>query len=102
MPFQKLLPDLYLWTDTANVYVLKDGDAAILIDLGDGSVLDHLAEIGVKHVEWVLFTSHHRELCQGYSRLKGAGTKIAAAERERAFFEKPTSFRKMKPDLFDP
>ena len=25
-------PDLYVWTDTCNVYVVKDGDAALLID----------------------------------------------------------------------
>ena len=47
--------DLFLWTDTCNVYVVRDGEAALLIDLGDGSVLDHLKDIGVKRVEWVLF-----------------------------------------------
>jgi hypothetical protein len=26
--------DLFVWTDTCNVYVLRDGDAALLIDLG--------------------------------------------------------------------
>ncbi|MEY4199356.1 MAG: hypothetical protein RLZZ265_1096, partial [Verrucomicrobiota bacterium] len=39
-------PNLFTWTDTCNVHVIRDGDAALLIDLGDGSVLDHLAEIG--------------------------------------------------------
>src|SRR5213593_3097280 len=57
-------PQLFAWSDTCNVYVLRDGDAALLIDLGDGSVLEHLGEIGVKRVEWVLFTHHHREQCQ--------------------------------------
>ena len=56
-PAAKNAPDLFAWTDTCNVYVLRDGDAALLIDLGDGSVLDHLSEIGVKRVEWVLFTT---------------------------------------------
>ncbi|MBE3134565.1 MAG: MBL fold metallo-hydrolase [Acidobacteria bacterium] len=94
-------PDLFVWTDTCNVYVLRDGDAALLIDLGDGSVLDHLAEIGVKRVEWVLFTHHHREQCQGGPRLRGTGAKVAAPEAERALFERPASFRKMKPSLGD-
>ena len=84
-------PDLYRWTDTCNVYVLRDGDAALLIDLGDGSVLDHLGEIGVKRVEWVLFTHHHREQCQGASRLKGSGAKVAGPEAERALFESQLS-----------
>src|SRR5690348_7594596 len=68
-PDAKLQPNLFLWTDTCNVWVLRDGDAALLIDLGDGSVLDHLPEIGVKRVEWVLFTQHHREQTQGAPRL---------------------------------
>ena len=96
-----LAPDLFLWTDTCNVYVLRDGDAALLIDLGDGSVLDHLAEIGVKRVEWVLFTHHHREQCQGAARLRGSSAKIAGPEAERALFERPATFRKMKPSLGD-
>jgi len=90
-----LCPDLFVWTDTCNVYVLRDGDAALLIDLGDGSVLDRLPDIGVKRVEWVLFTHHHREQCQGAPRLAGRGVKIAAPEAERARVERPASFRKM-------
>ncbi len=93
--------NVFVWTDTCNVYVFRDGDAALLIDLGDGSVLDHLPEIGVQRVEWVLFTHHHREQCQGYPRLKGRGAKLAAPEAERALFERPASFRKMKARLGD-
>jgi glyoxylase-like metal-dependent hydrolase (beta-lactamase superfamily II) len=98
----ELAPDWFAWTDTCNVYVLRDGDAALSIDLGDGSVLDHLGEIGVKHVERVLFTHHHREQCQGAPRLKGTGAKVAAPEAERALFERPTDFRKLNMRLGDP
>jgi glyoxylase-like metal-dependent hydrolase (beta-lactamase superfamily II) len=101
MRLEQILPDLYLWSDTCNVYVLRDGDAALLIDLGDGSVLEHLAEIGVKRVEWVLFTHHHREQCQGFARLKEWKAQVAAPEAERALFETPTAFRKMRPTLGD-
>jgi glyoxylase-like metal-dependent hydrolase (beta-lactamase superfamily II) len=97
----KLAPDAFVWADTCNVYVLRDGDAALLIDLGDGSVLDHLGEIGVKRVEWVLFTHHHREQCQGASRLRNTGAKVAAPELERELFEKPEGFRKMDVSLED-
>jgi glyoxylase-like metal-dependent hydrolase (beta-lactamase superfamily II) len=93
--------DLFVWTDTCNVYVLRDGDTALLIDLGDGSVLDHLEQIGVSQVEWVLFTHHHREQCQGAPRLQGRDTRIAAPEAERALFEEPMRFRKAKPSLGD-
>jgi glyoxylase-like metal-dependent hydrolase (beta-lactamase superfamily II) len=98
---EKLFGDLFVWTDTCNVYVLRDGEAALLIDLGDGSVLEHLSEIGVKRVEWVLFTHHHREQCQGYARLKGRNVKTAGPEGERALFEHPSTFRKAKPTLGD-
>ena len=94
-------PNLFTWTDTCNVHILRDGESALLIDLGDGSVLDHLAEIGVKNVEWVLFTHHHREQCQGAPKLKGRNVKIAAPDAERALFENPTSFRKMNVRLGD-
>jgi len=94
-------PDLYVWTDTCNVYVVKDGDAALLIDLGDGSVLDHLGEIGVKKAEWVLFTHHHREQCQGAPRLKGTGAQIGGPAAERDLFENPAKYRKMNVKLGD-
>src|SRR5690242_1765119 len=98
---EQLFPNLYAWSDTCNVFVLRDGDKALLIDLGDGSVLEHLSDIGIRTVEWVLFTHHHREQCQGYFRLKGSAAKIGAPAAERALFEQPESFRKMKPRLGD-
>jgi len=94
-------PNLFVWIDTCNVYVLRDGDAALLIDLGDGSVLDHLSRIGVKRVEWVLFTHAHREQCQGADRLQLWKPQIAAPEGEKALFQEPTRFRKVKPTLGD-
>ena len=98
----KAFPDLFTFSDTCNVYVLRDGDAALLIDLGDAGVLQHLPEIGVKRVEWVLFTHHHREQCQGLARLKEKSFKIAAPRAEQTLFERPADFRKMKPSLGDP
>lgn len=99
--FSEIDRDLFVWPSTCNTYVLRDGDAALLIDLGDGSVLDHLHRIGVKTVEWVLFTHHHREQTQGAARLKGLGAKVAVPANEKAFFETPTAFRKMQPTLGD-
>jgi len=101
MPFDRVADDVFVWADTCNVYVLRDGDAGLLIDFGDGSVVDHLGEIGVRSVEWVLFTHHHREQCQGAHRLAGLKAKVAGPEAERAMFERPGSFRKMKPALGD-
>lgn len=99
--FRELRPDLFQWTDTCNVYVLRDGDRALLIDLGDGSVLDHLSQIGVTTVEWILFTHHHREQCQGGRRLAELGAKVACSAIEKPLFESPANYRRMRPTLGD-
>src|SRR5258706_16405940 len=82
-PDAKAQPDLFLWSDTCNVWVLRDGDAALLANLGDGSVLEHLREIGGQRVEWVLFTDHHGAQCQGAPRLASTGAQCAAPAAER-------------------
>ena len=94
-------PDLFRWADTCNVYILRDGDAALLIDFGAGDVLDQLPRLGIRRVEWVLFTHHHREQLQGANRLAGTGARIAAPEAERALFEEPARFRKLQVSLGD-
>src|SRR5688572_955264 len=100
-PAPKELPDLFVWTDTCNVYVLKNGTSALLIDLGNGGVLKNLADIGVKQVDWILFTHHHRELCQGIDQVDRSNTKIAAPKEEQPLFETPNEFRKWYPTLGD-
>ncbi len=102
--FIPVAPDLFLWRSTCNSYLLRDGDAAIVFDLGDGSVLDALGDIGVKQLDWAIFTHHHREQCQGAAKLEAwrqRGTQVAAPENERELFEKPEIFRKMRPTLND-
>jgi glyoxylase-like metal-dependent hydrolase (beta-lactamase superfamily II) len=99
--FQEVAPDLFVWQSTCNSYVLRDGDAALLFDLGDGSVLDHLDEIDVKKIDWLLLTGHHRELLQGASRLNRTITKVAAPKAEQELLETPTAFRKWNPRLGD-
>lgn len=99
--FQQVEPGIHVWRDTCNVLVLRHDDAALLVNLGDGSVLDHLAGIGVQRVEWVLLTDHHRELCQGAPRLNRAITSVAASGTEQELLENPLAFRKWHPRLGD-
>ena len=101
MKFTQVAKDIYLFPDICNVYVIKSGELGLLIDLGTGDVLDHLKEIGINKIEWVLFTHHHREQTQGYPRLKNTGAKVAVPEVEKALFENPLNFRKMAPALSD-
>jgi hypothetical protein len=54
MKFTQVAKDIYLFPDICNVYVIKSGELGLLIDLGTGDVLDHLKEIGINKIEWVL------------------------------------------------
>ncbi len=68
--------------DTCNVYVLKSGRDAVLVDFGDGDVLDHLDELGVDRVTDVLLTHHHRDQLAGLQRAVDAGIRIWAPPLE--------------------
>ena len=68
--------------DTCNVYVVSTGDDAILIDFGDGRVLDELPALGVERVTDVLLTHHHRDQLGGLRRAADAGIRIWAPPSE--------------------
>jgi glyoxylase-like metal-dependent hydrolase (beta-lactamase superfamily II) len=50
-------------------------------------VLDHLSGTGVKQIDWVLHTHHHRDQCWGTPRLREHGARVAVPEYERHLFE---------------
>ncbi len=64
------------YRDTCNVYLLRDGRDAVLVDFGSGAVLDHLGAFGVDRVTDVLVTHHHRDQVQGLARAAAAGALI--------------------------
>jgi glyoxylase-like metal-dependent hydrolase (beta-lactamase superfamily II) len=90
--FERISDHLYRYSDICNVYVLTDGPRAILIDLGSGSVLDHLGEIGVSQVDWILHTHHHRDQCQGDRAANERGIPIAVPAHERTYFREVEVF----------
>jgi glyoxylase-like metal-dependent hydrolase (beta-lactamase superfamily II) len=75
-------PGVGRFRDTCNVYVLRSGRDAVLVDAGSGAVLDHLEELGVDRVTDVLLTHHHRDGAQGLARLAEAGARIWAPAAE--------------------
>jgi glyoxylase-like metal-dependent hydrolase (beta-lactamase superfamily II) len=77
---------LFLVQYTCNVYVLRSGREAVLIDFGNGDVLDHLAEIGVDRVTDVLMTHHHRDQGQGLRRAVEVGANIWVPHCEQDLF----------------
>ncbi|MCY3013893.1 MAG: MBL fold metallo-hydrolase [Planctomycetota bacterium] len=94
------VPDILLHRSTCNAWVLLDGAAALVVNLGDGSIVGELVARGVTP-EWILFTDHHREVCQGMPRVDRTVTKVATPAAERDLFERPLAFRPWRPSLGD-
>ncbi len=74
--------------DTCMVYAVRNGREAVLIDFGDGSILDRLGEFGIEQVTDVLMTHHHRDQGQGLPRAVAAGARIWVPDAERDLFER--------------
>jgi len=88
----QISPNLYVLQDTCNVYVLKNGDRAVLIDFGSGHVLKLLGQIGVTKVDAILHTHHHRDQCQGDARAVAERIPIQVPQHERHLFEDAENF----------
>ena len=80
-------PDVAVFRDACNVYVLRSGTDAVLVDAGSGDVLDALPELGVERVTDVVVTHHHRDGAQGLARLAAAGARIWVPPVERDLVE---------------
>lgn len=89
---RKLSENLFVFEDTCNVYVVRDHSACVLIDFGSGKILDHLGEMGVSRVDWILHTHHHRDQCQGDWKAIERGIPIAVPRHERHLFDDARNF----------
>ncbi len=88
----QVTPHLYVLRDTCNVYILKKGNRALLIDFGSGHVLKLLGQIGVTKVDAILHTHHHRDQCQGDARAVAERIPIHVPAHERDLFEDAENF----------
>jgi glyoxylase-like metal-dependent hydrolase (beta-lactamase superfamily II) len=84
----EVAPGVFLVRDTCNVYVLRSGREAVLVDFGSGSALDRLDELGVGRITDVLVTHHHRDQVQGLGRAADAGARILVPPVERDLFDR--------------
>ena len=93
--FERISEHLYRYEDTCAVYVVvnpNEPDRATLVDFGAGSILTHLGEIGVREVDWILHTHHHRDQCQGDRIAAERGLPIAVPAHERHLFDDVENF----------
>jgi glyoxylase-like metal-dependent hydrolase (beta-lactamase superfamily II) len=63
---------LHRLSDTCNVYLVRAGGDAVLIDFGSGAILDRL-DGQARDVRATLVTHHHRDQVQGLPRAVAAG-----------------------------
>jgi hypothetical protein len=79
--FTPLAPDVYLFEDIANIYVIRHDDHGIAIDIGNGAWLSQLSQIRVSHLDWVLLTHCHPAQCRGIDKLD-LSTRLIVPELE--------------------
>ena len=88
----RLSDHLLVYHGPINVGIVRDGERALLIDCGDGSVAKALSELGIRTVEQLVFTHHHRDQACGASRWAEQGAKVAVPAAEREWFDNPASY----------
>ena len=88
----KLSEHLWVYSGPINVGIVRDGSKALLVDCGDGSVVQALGPLGVTAVDQLLFTHHHRDQACGAFGLTAAGAKVGVPAAERAYFDNVASY----------
>ena len=73
---RRISTNLWSFADTCNVYVVKSGTRATLVDFGDGDVLPELPSLGIAKVGDVVMTHHHRDQGQGLARANAIGARV--------------------------
>ncbi len=88
-----------VYSDTCQVYALRDGRRAWLIDLGGGDCLDCLADIGVTEVPEIWFTHGQRDQCQGYPKAAAMGLTMRFPKAAQPWVDPATrdDFRRLSP-----
>ncbi|MDF2626214.1 MAG: fold metallo-hydrolase [Symbiobacteriaceae bacterium] len=81
--WQLICDNVYLFRETCNVYAVRSGSDAVLIDFGSGLAWDALEQIGVSRVTDVLVTHHHRDQVQGLMLAARAGARVWVPHAEQ-------------------
>lgn len=89
---KRISPNLYVYEDCVNVYIVKSGGRAALINLGTGDVLKALSRIGVTQVDRVLVTHHHRDAVQGLADVDGYEFLVTVPKSEAHYFQDAEGF----------
>lgn len=90
MTWQQVLPNVFLWRDSCNVYAIigPDGKQAVIVNAGTGQWLAHLDELPARPVA-VACTHFFRDHSSGALTAAHAGIPIYVPEGEREIFANP-------------
>lgn len=88
MPWTPVLPNVYLWRDSCNVYAVIGPAGALIVDAGTGQWLDHIDELPAKPVA-LACTHFFRDHSAGALRAALAGIPVYVPEGERDIFADP-------------
>ena len=64
--YSQISHHLYVHHGHVNTGILRDGNRALLIDPSGDTLHTTLAELGITHIEQILFTHHHRDNTSGF------------------------------------
>jgi len=92
---EKLGKNLFLFKDICNVYIIRKGTKGVLIDFGNGDVLEELPSLGIEAIDMVIHTNHHRDVCSG-DHLLESSVKILVPEGEKYLFSAAEEFWQKK------
>ncbi len=80
----ELMPGLYRFEDTCNVYVFACDDGSVAIDFGSGKWRTALPGLGLPPLKHVYLTHHHADQCEGLQRGGKRSFTVHAPHGERA------------------
>lgn len=83
---------LFVHRGAVNVGAIHRGSEALLIEFGDGAVLDVFEPSGIRWVDAVLFTHHHHDSVGDVRRMLPSGAWLGAPETEHALFEETDNY----------
>jgi len=88
----RLSEHLVVYHGPINVGIVRDGEKALLIDCGDGSVTEALGTLGITRVDQLVFTHYHRDQACGAYGIQARGAKVGVPEGEREHFADPARY----------
>ena len=88
--FSQLSHHLYVHHGHVNTGILCDGNRALLIDPSGTNLHTTLAELGITHIEQILFTHHHRDNTGGFSI--SDNVRVGVPAKEATWFAKVETF----------